>query len=73
MPAVLVVRRAPAGGGLPTLPVSGRLYDNWGPPYNRSASYTGLATSAGRMSEGIATWQPGRHLSYQKLRSNPQE
>ncbi|RRT77436.1 hypothetical protein B296_00011203 [Ensete ventricosum] len=50
--------------GVPTLPVPGRLYDNWRPPYNRSTSYVGLATSAGQLSEGVMTWQPGRHLSY---------
>ncbi|RWW26089.1 hypothetical protein GW17_00009550 [Ensete ventricosum] len=41
--------------GVPTLPVPGRLYDNWGPPYNRSTSYVGLATSTGQLSEGMMT------------------
>ncbi|RZS03233.1 hypothetical protein BHM03_00033386 [Ensete ventricosum] len=50
--------------GVPTLPVPGRLYDNWGPPYNRSTSYVGLATSTGQLSEDVMTWHPGWHLSY---------
>ncbi|RWW82338.1 hypothetical protein BHE74_00009202 [Ensete ventricosum] len=37
--------------GVPTLPVPGRLYDNWRPPYDRSATCVGLATSAGQLSE----------------------
>ncbi|RRT65590.1 hypothetical protein B296_00040436, partial [Ensete ventricosum] len=32
MPAILVVRRALAGGGVPTLPVPGRLYSDWRRP-----------------------------------------
>ncbi|RRT63593.1 hypothetical protein B296_00031934 [Ensete ventricosum] len=32
MPAILVVRRALAGGGVPTLPVPGRLYGDWRHP-----------------------------------------
>ncbi|RZR98638.1 hypothetical protein BHM03_00028018 [Ensete ventricosum] len=64
MPGVRVVRRALAGGEVPTLPVPGRLYDTWRPSYNRSTSHVGLATSAAQVSEGVMTWQPGRHLSY---------
>ncbi|RRT55566.1 hypothetical protein B296_00048354 [Ensete ventricosum] len=45
MPGVRVVRRALAGGEVPTLPVPGRLYDTWRPSYNRSTSHVGLATS----------------------------
>ncbi|RWW04285.1 hypothetical protein GW17_00032498 [Ensete ventricosum] len=37
--------------GVPTLPVPGRLYDNWRPPYDRSATCVGLATSTGQLSE----------------------
>ncbi|RZR94726.1 hypothetical protein BHM03_00023474 [Ensete ventricosum] len=50
--------------GVPTLPVSGRLYDHWRPPYIRSVACVGSATSAGQLSEGVMTWRPGRHLSY---------
>ncbi|RRT38518.1 hypothetical protein B296_00034554 [Ensete ventricosum] len=32
VPAILMVRRALAGGGVPTLPVPGRLYDDWRRP-----------------------------------------
>ncbi|RWW13127.1 hypothetical protein GW17_00023176 [Ensete ventricosum] len=52
MPAVLVVRRAPAGGGvrlrwgLPTLPVPGRLYGTWCLSYIRSTNHVGSATPA---------------------------
>ncbi|RZR80614.1 hypothetical protein BHM03_00006669 [Ensete ventricosum] len=38
MPGVRVVRRALAGGEVPTLPVPGRLYDTWRPSYNRSTN-----------------------------------
>ncbi|RZR77586.1 hypothetical protein BHM03_00002698 [Ensete ventricosum] len=62
MPGVRVVRRALAGGEVPTLPVPGRLYDTWRPLYNRSTSHVGLVTSLAQVSEGVMTWQPGRHL-----------
>ncbi|RWW79619.1 hypothetical protein BHE74_00012089 [Ensete ventricosum] len=62
MPGVRVVRRVLAGGEMSTLPVPGRLYDTWRPSYNRSTSHVGLATSAAQVSEGVMTWQPGRHL-----------
>ncbi|RRT31604.1 hypothetical protein B296_00051633 [Ensete ventricosum] len=65
MPGVRVVRRALAGGEVSTLPVPGRLYDTWRPSYNRSTSHVRLATSTAQVSEGVMTWQPGRHLSYQ--------
>ncbi|RWW12750.1 hypothetical protein BHE74_00041822 [Ensete ventricosum] len=65
MPGVRVVRRALASGERPTLPSPGRLYDSWRSSYNRSISHVELATSAAQVSEGVMTWQPGRHLSYQ--------
>ncbi|RWV76940.1 hypothetical protein GW17_00062308 [Ensete ventricosum] len=54
MPGIRVVRRALAGGEMPTLPVSGRLYDTWRPSYNRSTSHVGLAPSAAQVSEGVS-------------------
>ncbi|RWV85153.1 hypothetical protein GW17_00053076, partial [Ensete ventricosum] len=60
-----LARRALAGGEMPTLPVPGRLYDTWRSSYNRSTSHVELVTLAAQVSEGVMTWQPGRHLSYQ--------
>ncbi|RRT40645.1 hypothetical protein B296_00055209 [Ensete ventricosum] len=64
MPGIREARRALAGGEMPTLPVPGRLYDTWSSSYNRSTSHVELVTSAAQVSEGVMTWQPGRHLSY---------
>ncbi|RWW74313.1 hypothetical protein BHE74_00017747 [Ensete ventricosum] len=58
MPGVREVRRALAGGEMPTLPVPGRLYDTWRSSYNRSTSHVELVTSAAQVSEGVMTWQP---------------
>ncbi|RRT60024.1 hypothetical protein B296_00037611, partial [Ensete ventricosum] len=55
MPGVRVVRRALAGGEVPTLPVPGRLYDTWRPSYNRSTSHVRLVTSAAQVSESVMT------------------
>ncbi|RZR98846.1 hypothetical protein BHM03_00028291 [Ensete ventricosum] len=41
--------------GVPTLPVSGRLYDHGRPPYVRLVTCVGSATSAGQLSEGVMT------------------
>ncbi|RZS22713.1 hypothetical protein BHM03_00055526 [Ensete ventricosum] len=41
--------------GVPTLPVSGRLYDHWRPPYIRPVTHVRSATLAGQLSEGVMT------------------
>ncbi|RZS03590.1 hypothetical protein BHM03_00033769 [Ensete ventricosum] len=68
MSGVRVVRRALAGGEMPTLPVPGRLYDTWRPSYNRSTNHVGLATSAAQVSEGVMTWHLNHEIS---SRSSP--
>ncbi|RWW47853.1 hypothetical protein BHE74_00046122, partial [Ensete ventricosum] len=39
--------------GVPTLPVSGRLYEHWRPPYIRPVTCVGSTTSTGQLSEGV--------------------
>ncbi|RZR92906.1 hypothetical protein BHM03_00021293 [Ensete ventricosum] len=41
--------------GVPTLPVSGRLYDHWCPPYIRPVTCVGSVTWAGQLSEDVMT------------------